>query len=130
MLVLDWYTTLIQCPLLNISLKFHISHIFSRHLKPHGKSLKEIPCPGYWHFGKRPMMICIIVLPDFHFQVNKGIGFVDGEEKALSGDKTAYFTLQAERDFKEGSAAQLHFRLAESQFYRLLSGSDSDAGPG
>lgn len=47
---------------------------------------------------------------------------VDGEKEALDGDKVVYFDLQAERAYKEGSADQIHFRLAESQFYRLLSG--------
>ncbi|XP_041366331.1 uncharacterized protein LOC121381203 [Gigantopelta aegis] len=55
-------------------------------------------------------------------QVNRGLLLVEGEEAALEGDKTVYFTLEAERVYKEGSAAQIHFRLAESQFYRLTSG--------
>ncbi|XP_064647654.1 uncharacterized protein LOC135500253 [Lineus longissimus] len=61
-------------------------------------------------------------------QVNKGIGFVDGEEDALNGENTVYFSLQAERDYKEGSPDQLHFRLAESQFYRLMSGDSDNSG--
>ena len=48
---------------------------------------------------------------------------MDGEKDALEGKTTVYFDLFAERAYKEGSAAQMHFRLAESQFYRLLSGS-------
>ena len=49
---------------------------------------------------------------------------MDGEKEALEGKKTIYFDLFAERAYKEGSAAQMHFRLAESQFYRLLSGAN------
>ncbi|KAK3108084.1 hypothetical protein FSP39_000847 [Pinctada imbricata] len=60
-------------------------------------------------------------LQNLQNEVNKGILFVEGEKEALEGTKTVYFTLQAERSYKEGSAAQTHFRLAESQFYRLLS---------
>ncbi len=55
-------------------------------------------------------------------QVNKGTLLVEGEEKALKGDKVKFFPLVAERSYKEGSAAQVHFRLAESQFYRLVTG--------
>ncbi|XP_021350786.1 uncharacterized protein LOC110448723 isoform X2 [Mizuhopecten yessoensis] len=55
-------------------------------------------------------------------QVSTGLLLVEGEKEALEGKKTVYFTLQAERSYKEGSADQTHFRLAESQFYRLLSG--------
>ena len=58
----------------------------------------------------------------FAVQVNKGILLVDGEEEAMRGKKTVYFQLVAERNYKEGSADQIHFRLAESQFYRLLTG--------
>lgn len=47
---------------------------------------------------------------------------VEGEKEALEGKTTVYFPLFPERVYKEGSAAQIHFRLAESQFYRLLSG--------
>lgn len=47
---------------------------------------------------------------------------MDGEKEALKGTKTKYFELMPERAYKEGSAAQTHFRLAESQFYRLMSG--------
>lgn len=46
-----------------------------------------------------------------------------GEKEALDGNKVVYFDLYPERAYKEGSAAQTHFRLAESQFYRLISGS-------
>ena len=53
---------------------------------------------------------------------------VDGEKEALEGDQVTYFTLLPERDYKEGSAAQMHFRLAESQFYRLLSSDNADSG--
>lgn len=48
---------------------------------------------------------------------------MDGEKEAIEGKTTVYFDLFAERAYKEGSANQMHFRLAESQFYRLLSGS-------
>ena len=48
---------------------------------------------------------------------------MEGEKEALEGKTTVYFDLFAERAHKEGSAEQMHFRLAESQFYRLLSGS-------
>ena len=47
---------------------------------------------------------------------------MDGEKEALEGDEVKYFPLYAERGFREGSADQAHFRLAESQFYRLISG--------
>ncbi|XP_033761484.1 uncharacterized protein LOC117343249 [Pecten maximus] len=55
-------------------------------------------------------------------QVSTGLLLVEGEKEALEGSKTVHFSLQAERAYKEGSADQTHFRLAESQFYRLLSG--------
>ena len=55
-------------------------------------------------------------------QVSSGQLLVEGEKEALEGKDTVYFTLTAERNHKEGSAEQTHFRLAESQFYRLLSG--------
>ena len=55
-------------------------------------------------------------------QVSSGQFLVEGEKEALEGKDTVYFTLTAERNHKEGSAEQTHFRLAESQFYRLLSG--------
>ncbi len=62
---------------------------------------------------------------------------MEGEEEILKGTKTKYFELFPERSYKQGksflwnfmiwfvsigSAAEVHFRLAESQFYRLLSG--------
>ena len=47
---------------------------------------------------------------------------MEGEKEALEGKTTVYFDLFAERAHKEGSAEQMHFRLAESQFYRLLTG--------
>lgn len=56
-------------------------------------------------------------------EVASGVLLMDGEKDALEGKTTVYFDLFAERAYKEGSAAQMHFRLAESQFYRLLSGS-------
>lgn len=55
-------------------------------------------------------------------EVNKGVLFVEGERETLAGNETKYFPLYAERSYREGSADQLHFRLAESQFYRLLVG--------
>ncbi|XP_076460800.1 uncharacterized protein LOC143293605 [Babylonia areolata] len=57
-------------------------------------------------------------------ELSKGMLMVDGEKEALEKKETAYFTLLPERHYKEGSADQIHFRLAESQFYRLLSGED------
>ncbi|KAH3718002.1 hypothetical protein DPMN_060799 [Dreissena polymorpha] len=45
---------------------------------------------------------------------------MEGEKEALEGKEVKYFDLYPERSYKEGSAAQTHFRLAESQFYRLL----------
>ena len=47
---------------------------------------------------------------------------MEGEKEAIEGKTTVYFDLFAERAHKEGSAEQMHFRLAESQFYRLLTG--------
>ena len=61
----------------------------------------------------------------FFLQVNTGCLLVPGEKEALEGSDMVTFDLFPERSFKEGSAAQAHFRLAESQFYRLLS---SEAG--
>lgn len=58
-------------------------------------------------------------------QVSTGLLLMDGEKEALEGAEVKYFELVAERQYKEGSAAQTHFRLAESQFYRLLSGNYS-----
>ena len=56
------------------------------------------------------------------FQVNTGLLLVEGEKEAMEKDMVKYFDLLAERSYKEGSASQVHFRLAESQFYRLLTG--------
>ena len=50
---------------------------------------------------------------------------MDGEKEALEGNEIKIFNLYPERNYKEGSASQMHFRLAESQFYRLLSGNSS-----
>ena len=65
---------------------------------------------------------------------------MEGEEEILKGTAIKYFELFPERQYKQGecdgsrpmcrsidaacigSAAEVHFRLAESQFYRLLSG--------
>ena len=64
----------------------------------------------------------MLILPS---QVSSGQLLVEGEKEALEGKDTVYFTLTAERNHKEGSAEQTHFRLAESQFYRLLSGTNN-----
>lgn len=64
-------------------------------------------------------------LEKMQHQVSSGLLLVEGEKEALEGTKTVYFKLMAERNHKEGSAEQTHFRLAESQFYRLLSGTNS-----
>jgi len=45
---------------------------------------------------------------------------VNGEEEAMRGDAIKYFPLYPKRKFREDSASDVHFRLAESQFYRLL----------
>lgn len=58
--------------------------------------------------------------------MNTGVLLLEGEKEALGGDEIKYFPLLPERQYKEGSAAQVHFRLAESQFYRLLSGAYSN----
>nr|KAI8728513.1 CAunnamed protein product [Biomphalaria glabrata] len=58
-------------------------------------------------------------------QLNNGLLMLEGEKEALSKDTTTYFPLYPERAYKEGSASQIHFRLAESQFYRLLTGDAS-----
>ncbi|KAL8572703.1 hypothetical protein ACOMHN_049832 [Nucella lapillus] len=58
-------------------------------------------------------------------KLSKGVLMVEGEKEALEKDEIVYFTLLPERHYKEGSADQIHFRLAESQFYRLLSGDDN-----
>ena len=50
---------------------------------------------------------------------------MEGETEAQNGHEVKYFDLVAERSYKEGSAAQAHFRLAESQFYRLLAGTQA-----
>lgn len=55
-------------------------------------------------------------------EVATGLLLMDGEQEVLEGTEVKYFSLAPERTYKEGSAAQTHFRLAESQFYRLLSG--------
>ncbi len=55
-------------------------------------------------------------------QVTRGTLLMEGEEAVLAGAEMRYYPLVAERAYKEGSAAQVHFRLAESQFYRLVSG--------
>lgn len=47
-----------------------------------------------------------------HSQLERGQLMVDGEKEALDKDDLCYFPLFAEREFKEGSAAQMHFRLA------------------
>ena len=47
-----------------------------------------------------------------HSKLERGQLMVDGEKEALDKDDLRYFPLFAEREFKEGSAAQMHFRLA------------------
>ena len=47
-----------------------------------------------------------------HSQLERGQLMVDGEKEALDKDDLCYFPLFAEREYKEGSAAQMHFRLA------------------
>lgn len=47
-----------------------------------------------------------------HSQLERGHLMVDGEKEALAKDDLCYFPLFAEREYKEGSAAQMHFRLA------------------
>ncbi|CAF1105678.1 unnamed protein product, partial [Rotaria sp. Silwood1] len=45
---------------------------------------------------------------------------MEGEEEVLKSSQVKYFELFPKRNYKQGSAVELHFRLAESQFYRLL----------
>lgn len=52
--------------------------------------------------------------------------FMRGEKEALDGNTVKYFDLYPVRSYEEGSAAQTHFRLAESQFYRLMAGRDGN----
>ncbi|VDI48852.1 Hypothetical predicted protein, partial [Mytilus galloprovincialis] len=59
-------------------------------------------------------------------EVAAGALLMEGEKEAMEGNKVVYFDLFPERSYKEGSAAQTHFRLAESQFYRLISGSGNN----
>ncbi|XP_071157641.1 uncharacterized protein [Mytilus edulis] len=59
-------------------------------------------------------------------EVAGGALLMEGEKEAMEGNKVVYFDLFPERSYKEGSAAQTHFRLAESQFYRLISGSGNN----
>ena len=54
--------------------------------------------------------------------MDNGVLLIEGEAEAMQGEDTKYFSLIPERHYKQGSASQVHFRLAESQFYRLLSG--------
>ncbi|UJR09457.1 hypothetical protein I4U23_013696 [Adineta vaga] len=55
-------------------------------------------------------------------KITEGILLMEGETEVLKGTEVKYFELFPERNYKQGSAAEVHFRLAESQFYRLLSG--------
>ena len=48
----------------------------------------------------------------FHSQLERGQLMVEGEREALDKDDLNYLPLFAEREYKEGSAAQMHFRLA------------------
>ncbi|KAH3763551.1 guanylate-binding protein [Pelomyxa schiedti] len=47
------------------------------------------------------------------------IQYLPGEKEALEGDTLRIFTLHPERHFSN-TAGQMHFRTAESQFYRLI----------
>ena len=51
-------------------------------------------------------------LQKVHLQLEKGHLMVEGEAEAMEKEDLVYFPLFAEREFKEGSAAQIHFRLA------------------
>lgn len=53
-----------------------------------------------------------------HSQLERGQLMVDGEKEVLDKDQLHYFPLFAEREYKEGSAAQMHFRLAGKLLYR------------
>ncbi|CAF0808309.1 unnamed protein product [Adineta ricciae] len=55
-------------------------------------------------------------------KITEGTLLMEGEDEILKGTKMKYFELFPERNYNQGSAAEVHFRLAESQFYRLLSG--------
>ncbi|CAF0731653.1 unnamed protein product [Adineta steineri] len=55
-------------------------------------------------------------------KITEGSLLMEGEEEVLKGTTVKYFELFPERKYKQGSADEVHFRLAESQFYRLLSG--------
>ncbi|XP_015780188.1 PREDICTED: uncharacterized protein LOC107358070 [Acropora digitifera] len=59
-----------------------------------------------------------------HSRLERGHLMIEGEKEALDKDDLCFFPLYAEREYKEGSAAQMHFRLAESQFYRLVDTTD------
>ncbi|CAL1528756.1 unnamed protein product [Lymnaea stagnalis] len=61
-------------------------------------------------------------LSNLQKKLNNGLLLLEGEAEALKLETTTYFSLLPERAYKEGSASQTHFRLAESQFYRLLTG--------
>jgi len=50
--------------------------------------------------------------------------YIAGEKEALTSDTMKIFTLFPERKV-ESDAAQMHFRIAESQFYRLLASGSS-----
>ncbi|KAH9487761.1 hypothetical protein Btru_069049 [Bulinus truncatus] len=58
----------------------------------------------------------------YFLSVKQWFADVGWRTEALTKDTTTYFSLYPERAYKEGSASQIHFRLAESQFYRLLTG--------
>ena len=55
-------------------------------------------------------------------KMNKETLMMEGEKEALETPDSGvvYFDLLPERLYNEGSAAQFHMRLAESQFYRLI----------
>ncbi|CAF3814910.1 unnamed protein product [Rotaria sordida] len=55
-------------------------------------------------------------------KISVDVLFMEHEEEILKSTDVKYFELLSERNYKQGSVAEVHFRLAESQFYRLLSG--------
>lgn len=54
-----------------------------------------------------------------HSQLEK-TSKIEGELEALEKDDLVYFPLFAEREYKQGSAAQIHFRLAGTIFLSLF----------
>lgn len=58
-------------------------------------------------------------LEDVRKQLDNDL-YVPGEREAMEKGRIEYFELFPERSYDPGSAAEIHLRLAESQFYRLL----------